>query len=169
MQMALVTGVTCSAGLLWRSLDKIAAVRPAMDPERRLLLVSGGWDARPRTAEVAVRIAQAPGVEQVAWARRAMLSGSLGGALAALELPGYPKQNFHYNQVSANYFAVTGARVLSGRPFAEADGAGATPVVMVNDDWHERLAPEDAAKFVDDIRAKGRAAFTGCHLHVEKK
>ncbi|HLG58393.1 MAG TPA: NADH-quinone oxidoreductase subunit NuoE [Vicinamibacterales bacterium] len=43
------------------------------------------------------------------------------------------------------------------------------PVVMVNDDWHERLAPEQAATFVDDIRAKGRAAFTGCHLHVEKK
>jgi (2Fe-2S) ferredoxin len=42
------------------------------------------------------------------------------------------------------------------------------PVVMVNDDWHERLAPEDAGQFVDDIRAKGRAAFTGCHLHVEK-
>ena len=43
------------------------------------------------------------------------------------------------------------------------------PVVMVNDDWHERLAPEQASKFVDDIRSKGRAAFTGCHLHVEKK
>jgi NADH-quinone oxidoreductase E subunit len=43
------------------------------------------------------------------------------------------------------------------------------PVVMVNDDWQERLAPEQAATFVDDIRAKGRAAFTGCHLHVEKK
>ena len=43
------------------------------------------------------------------------------------------------------------------------------PVVMVNDDWHERLAPEQAGQFVDDIRAKGRAAFTGCHLHVEKK
>ena len=42
------------------------------------------------------------------------------------------------------------------------------PVVMVNDDWHEQLSPEQAAKFVDDIRAKGRAAFTGCHLHVEK-
>ena len=40
---------------------------------------------------------------------------------------------------------------------------------MVNDDWHERLAPEQASQFVDDIRAKGRGAFTGCHLHVEKK
>jgi len=42
------------------------------------------------------------------------------------------------------------------------------PVVMVNDDWHERLAPGAVSQFVDDIRAKGRAAFTGCHLHVEK-
>jgi NADH-quinone oxidoreductase E subunit len=42
------------------------------------------------------------------------------------------------------------------------------PVVMVNDDWHERLAPEQASAFVDDVRKRGRAAFTGCHLHVEK-
>ncbi len=42
------------------------------------------------------------------------------------------------------------------------------PVLMVNDDWHERLVPEQVAQFVDDIRARGRAAFTGCHLHVEK-
>ena len=41
------------------------------------------------------------------------------------------------------------------------------PVVMVNDDWHERLAPDQVKKFVDDIRARGRAAFTGCHLHKE--
>jgi NADH-quinone oxidoreductase E subunit len=43
------------------------------------------------------------------------------------------------------------------------------PVVMVNDDWHERLAPEQVAPFVEDIRTRGRAAFTGCHLEVEKK
>src|SRR5688500_20348702 len=43
------------------------------------------------------------------------------------------------------------------------------PVVMVNDDWHERLAPGQVAQFVDDIKTRGRAAFTGCFLHVEKK
>ena len=42
------------------------------------------------------------------------------------------------------------------------------PVVMVNDDWHERLSPEQCSAFIDDIRARGRAAFSGCHLHVEK-
>jgi NADH-quinone oxidoreductase E subunit len=44
------------------------------------------------------------------------------------------------------------------------------PVLMINDDgWHERLAPEKAGQFVDDLRARGYAALTGCHLHVEKK
>jgi NADH-quinone oxidoreductase E subunit len=44
------------------------------------------------------------------------------------------------------------------------------PVVMVNNEhWHERLQPADAARLVDDIRAKGEAAFTGCHLHIENR
>jgi len=42
------------------------------------------------------------------------------------------------------------------------------PVVMVNDDWHERLAPEQVGQFIDDLKARGPAAFTGCHLKVEK-
>ena len=42
------------------------------------------------------------------------------------------------------------------------------PVVMVNDDWHERLAPEQAGQFIDDLKARGAAVFTGCHLKVEK-
>ena len=43
------------------------------------------------------------------------------------------------------------------------------PVVMVNDDWHERLKPEQVSQFIEDIKARGRSAFTGCHLHVETK
>ena len=42
------------------------------------------------------------------------------------------------------------------------------PVVMVNDAWHECLMPADAAKLVDDLRARGEAATTGCHHVVEK-
>jgi NADH:ubiquinone oxidoreductase subunit E len=42
------------------------------------------------------------------------------------------------------------------------------PVVMVNDDWHERLAPEQAAQFVERLKAQGAASLTGCHLKVEK-
>ena len=42
------------------------------------------------------------------------------------------------------------------------------PVVMVNDDWHERLSPEQVASFIEAIKAGGREAFSGCYLHVEK-
>jgi NADH-quinone oxidoreductase subunit E len=43
------------------------------------------------------------------------------------------------------------------------------PVVMVNNDhWHERLTPSQVPQFVDDLRTRGVAALSGCHLHVEK-
>jgi NADH-quinone oxidoreductase subunit E len=41
------------------------------------------------------------------------------------------------------------------------------PVVMINDDWHECLAPERVSEFVAAMRTKGRAAFSGCHLNRE--
>jgi NADH-quinone oxidoreductase E subunit len=42
------------------------------------------------------------------------------------------------------------------------------PVVMVNDAWHECQKPEDASRLVDDLRARGEAALSGCHHVVEK-
>ena len=43
------------------------------------------------------------------------------------------------------------------------------PVVMVNDAWHECLEPDDASKLVDDLRAHGEKALSGCHHVVESK
>jgi NADH-quinone oxidoreductase E subunit len=44
------------------------------------------------------------------------------------------------------------------------------PVVMINDEgWQERLRPEDVGRFLDDLKARGSAALTGCHLQVEAK
>jgi NADH-quinone oxidoreductase E subunit len=42
------------------------------------------------------------------------------------------------------------------------------PVVMVNDVWHECQKPEDVRTLIDDLRAKGDAALTGCHHVVER-
>jgi NADH-quinone oxidoreductase E subunit len=42
------------------------------------------------------------------------------------------------------------------------------PIVMVNNEhWHEKVRPEDCGKLVDEIKAKGEKAFSGCHLEVE--
>jgi NADH-quinone oxidoreductase subunit E len=70
-----------------------------------------------------------------------------------------------------------------GLKAGETDGAGMftlmefeclgacdrAPVVMVNDAWHECLTPEKAAKLVDDLRARGEEALSGCHHVIEKK
>ena len=43
------------------------------------------------------------------------------------------------------------------------------PIVMVdNEHWHEKVRPEDVGRLLDDIRTKGEAAFSGCHLKVER-
>jgi len=43
------------------------------------------------------------------------------------------------------------------------------PVVMVNDAWHECLKPQDAARWLDDLRTRGESALSGCHHVVEDK
>jgi len=53
----------------------------------------------------------------------------------------------------------------------EAECLGAcdrAPVLMINDDWHERLGPEDAGRLLDELRARGPEALSGCHLCVER-
>jgi NADH-quinone oxidoreductase E subunit len=43
------------------------------------------------------------------------------------------------------------------------------PVVMVNDAWHECQTPETVGRLLDDIKQRGAAALTGCHLVMERK
>jgi NADH-quinone oxidoreductase E subunit len=42
------------------------------------------------------------------------------------------------------------------------------PVIMVNDAWQECQSPETVARLLDDLRAKGEAALTGCHHVIER-
>jgi predicted permease len=148
-QMAVVTGITCSSALLWRSLANVSAIRPAMDPGRKLLMLTGFWntpgEAVTGTLLVATRLSELPGVERVAWARRALLSGSGGGAAVKVAMPARPEYSFYFNQVSPNYFAATGARILAGRPFSESDGPDSTAVVMVNAAFVRRFLAERPA------------------------
>jgi predicted permease len=145
VQMALITAVANSAGLLWRSLENVAAVRPAMDPDRNLLIVAGFWNTggpvATRSDRLAGELNALPGVVRVAYCRRVMLSGSGGGQRVALERPGQPKLTFRFNQVSPSYFATTGARVLRGRTFSEGDGPDSTLVAMVSEAFVRNFFP----------------------------
>jgi NADH-quinone oxidoreductase subunit E len=43
------------------------------------------------------------------------------------------------------------------------------PALMINDAWQECVTPESAAKMIDDLRARGEEALSGCHHVIEKK
>jgi hypothetical protein len=40
---------------------------------------------------------------------------------------------------------------------------------MVNDAWQENQRPEDVKRLLDDLRARGESALTGCHHVIERK
>ena len=43
------------------------------------------------------------------------------------------------------------------------------PIVMINNEhWHERATPESCGKLIDDLKARGEKALSGCFLNVEK-
>ena len=43
------------------------------------------------------------------------------------------------------------------------------PVVMVNDAWQENQSPDSVGKLLDDLKARGESALTGCHHLVERQ
>jgi NADH-quinone oxidoreductase E subunit len=43
------------------------------------------------------------------------------------------------------------------------------PVIMVNDAWQEHQSPETVGRMLDDLKARGEAALTGCHHVVESR
>ena len=43
------------------------------------------------------------------------------------------------------------------------------PAVMVNDAWQECVTPDGASTLIDDLRARGEEALSGCHHVIEKK
>jgi NADH-quinone oxidoreductase E subunit len=44
------------------------------------------------------------------------------------------------------------------------------PIVMVNNEhWHEKATAESCSKLVDDLKTRGPAVLSGCHLNVEPR
>jgi hypothetical protein len=129
-----------------RSLSQVMSVRPGMDIDRPLLLAEV-FLKRPDAAleQLANDFAALPGVADVAFARRVHLSGHGGGASVNVERPGLDPEKTGFNVVNHRYFAVSGARILSGRPLEAYDGPASTPVVVVNQLLASRLAADGNA------------------------
>ena len=147
-------GVTLlsSAGLLALSFARTAGLRPGFDTNRNLImmLVSlSGPRGRMVTLgdEIINRVGALPGVTRAAYCRRFPMASSGGGATRDVIIPGRdapPDEQLlriRYNQISTDYFAVTGTRLLAGRGFERADTADSQRVALVNETMARRFWP----------------------------
>jgi putative ABC transport system permease protein len=151
-QIALSVVLVAGAVVLQEALAAARDIYPGFDTTRPLALVwafpTGKLTKSENAlyAETAARISDVPGVESVTWARHLPLVGSGAGATMSVvpqgAPPDAPPPRIYFNLVGPNFFEVTGARLVSGRAFVQADhGSSAPPAAILNAEAARRFWP----------------------------
>jgi len=144
-EVALAVVLTIGAGLLIRSLWKLAQVDPGFQPRHILTLrVSPNQSlCRQRAACIALydelsrRVREIPGVQDAAVANTLPLAGSIPSSAVRVEgFPYVPAERaaplFWAGAVTPDYFRLMGIPILQGRPLDSGDGEKAEPVIVVS-------------------------------------
>jgi putative ABC transport system permease protein len=138
-QAAIGIALFGSTLLMLQSLRSAAAIRPGLDPSKKLLLleaVPGLKLSNVEWAEQACeRLAALPGARAATYARRLPLSESGGGATVRVEMQGQAPRAVKFNNVGGSYFAVMGTRVVAGRGIDTNDRPGTEPVTVVSESF----------------------------------
>jgi predicted permease len=144
-----------TSGLLVRSLLFSRGRNIGFDKQKNLIFVSlnpglAGYEGertRIYLDNVQQRLAGLPGVRQVSYANRALLSGSGGGRNVRVSIPGFelpqgqPNIPIKFNAVGAGYFRIMGTRLLQGRDFSSEDSRSGPAVVIVSQSMARRFWP----------------------------
>ncbi len=142
-QATLSVVLMVAAGLLATSFARTQEARPGFDTDRNTVVMltslNGRRDSIVATSdEIVARVGAMPGMKGAAYCRRFPMAASGGGATQNVVIPGraVPSDQavlrIRYNQISPDYFAVTGTRLVAGRAFSRADAAGTLRVGLVN-------------------------------------
>jgi len=144
-ELALAVVLAISAGLLMRSLWKLAQVNPGFRPQQVMTLRVSPNQAlcSRRTAcitlydELVRRVRELPGVEDAAAANTMPLSSSIPASAVKVEgFPFAPAERaapmFWAGAVTPGYFRLMGIPILRGRPLAPGDSETAEPVIVVS-------------------------------------
>jgi predicted permease len=155
-EVALAVVLTISAGLLIRSLWKLAQVNPGFEPRRVLTLrVSPNQTlCRNRPGCIALysellrRGRELPGVEEVAAANTLPLSAAVPSSAVKIEgFPYLPAERaaplFWAGAVTPDYFRLMSIPILQGRALQTSDSEKAAPVVVVSAATARRYWPHD--------------------------
>jgi predicted permease len=149
VSMMLLTG----AGLLIRTMQRLAVVDPGLNTEN-VLTMEVPVDFEAQTPEVAIaryeqmrhELAALPGMVQVGVGSTVplrvagfMLEVKAEGRAVA---PNEPMPQAEYRTASPEYFRAAGIPLLSGREFSSTDRKGSAPVVILNKALADRLFPD---------------------------
>jgi len=142
-----------TAGLLVKSLLLAEQINPGFDTKRNLLTIEvaqssdGAQSLSQFYAPLMDKLRGLPGVKQASYSRVVPFSGSGGGATRKVSLPGVELPSgqdwldIHYNAVGPDYFRIIGTRILRGRDFSPADGAGGPRTTLINSTMARRFWP----------------------------
>ncbi len=155
-EIAVALVVTVCTGLVLRSLSAVVRIDPGFKADHLLAIQSvhvpgTGSDAKNlefyRQVQTALR--RLPGVEDATAGFSLPLNGTFwtspyapDGSSATLSTQAPWTQ---INIVMPDYFKTMGIKLASGRYFSDADGAGAAPVVIVNETMARTIAKDHIA------------------------
>lgn len=144
-QVALSLGLVFGAGLLGRTLGRLAATSPGFEVERLLAFsvspVLSGYSTEQNRAlfgRILEEVAAVADVSAVAGAEEPILASST--AQRTVSIPGYepgPEEDMNpvINAVTPAFIRTVGATLLAGRDFDARDVADGARVVIVNENF----------------------------------
>jgi putative ABC transport system permease protein len=156
-EVALAVLLTISAGLLIRSLWKLAQVNPGFQPQQVLTLRVAPNQSLcgQRSACIALytelvrRAREIPGVQDAAAANALPLSAPIPSSAVKIEgFPYVPAEHaaplFWAGAVTPDYFHLMGIPILQGRALEASDGEKSAPVILVSATTARRYWPHES-------------------------
>jgi len=155
-ELALSLVLLVGAGLMMKSFARLLAVPKGFDPAGVLMLglnpsgakyPMGSPQRHAYFQSVLERVQALPGIQTAGLASLTPLEG--GTTRSTLELEGRPpfakgqEPMADANLISPEYFAAMSMPMRSGRAFTAQDGAGAPPVVIINETIARRFFPNE--------------------------
>jgi predicted permease len=160
LQVALSVVLVVGAGLFLRTFTSLMTVPLGFEPERVLMAAVNAADTRVSPSQRLVmfqRVRDAvravPGVADAAFSFLTPVSGPI--LLRPIEGRAIPERErmSSVNLVSPGWFRTLGTRIVAGRDFRDADRAGTSPVVVVNQSF--------VRKFLNSSNPLGQVVTTG--------
>ncbi|MBX3175137.1 MAG: ABC transporter permease [Gemmatimonadaceae bacterium] len=154
MQVAVSLVLLTGAGLLTRSMQKLAAVDPGLTAPNVLTMevpydftqATSPASAVARYEQMGTELGRLPGVELVGIGSTMPLRAA--GFVLELKAEGRPTEagaappTGEYRTADPGYFRAAGIPLLSGRDFTASDDGQATRVAIINQTLAERLFPD---------------------------